>query len=92
MWYLGVELFLVLNAKIANLGLGIQCEPVNDHCHGRGNSSLHAASVIRRRIIRDDWQQHRKKSDLAYYDGVKPEVSSTGMKNLSHAEKGQIKL
>lgn len=85
------EILLGPNAKITNSLLDVKCEPVNDHCHGRGNSSLHAASVIRRRIVRDDWQQHRKKSNLAYCDGVKPEVSSDGMKNLSHAEKGQIK-
>jgi len=39
------------------------------YCYGRGNSSLHAASAIRRLIARDGWQQHRKLSDLEYCDG-----------------------
>jgi len=49
-------------------------------CYGRGNSSLHTGCVICRWIVRDGWQQNRKKSHLECTVMVLPEVSRDGMK------------
>jgi len=60
-------------------------------CYGRGNSSLHAGNMIRRWIIRDDWQRSRKNPTWRTMM-AKPEVSREGMKKPPHMEQSQTEL